>query len=130
MENSSCSRGEIQLEQQKCPQRCDVGRVALPTLFKIGLVPTCRILRLVGPEKGNLVPALWRDESHTEEGLTLLCRRFQMDGWVHPPQMPWDQSPGFHWCGVTADLSYLRPQFDKPLPNTERDPAARVRFKK
>lgn len=37
-----------------------------------------------------------------------------MDGWVHPPQTSQDQFQGY----ITADLSYLRPHFDKPLPNS------------
>lgn len=103
--------------QQKCPQRCDAGRGVLLVLFKIGLVSVCRIPGLAGSEEGKLVPALWRDEIHAGEGLSLLWRRFQMGGWVQSPQMSEDQCPGLRHCGVTADLSHLRSKFDKPLPN-------------
>lgn len=64
VEKGSCKK-EVQLKRQKCPQRCDLGRAVLPTLFKNRLAAACRIIMLMASEKGNLVPALWREEIHS-----------------------------------------------------------------
>lgn len=109
MEKSCCSREGIRLNQQKCHRRCEVGRGVFWCYLKLGWSQCAE--DWWGQRKFQPFGGM-RSTLEKISPCPVGNSRW-MGGCIHPKHLSISVQ-GY----ITADLSYLRPHFVKPLPSS------------